>query len=418
MIDDRVPMHSLAPFRSAERVKEGTPMNDKNSVIELLGNRKICICDSTITFGEQAAGVIFSDLERYRMAQLLDEAGVPQITVGMPMLGESEKRAVRRIARLGLGTSIMSWNRADIDDINASIESEVDAVTISIGTSDHQLRNVYNQDRQWVIDMIGSSVSYAVEHGLYVSCVAEDAPNTDLGFLIDFAKVAKAAGADRFGYCDSIGCEDPFSCYDRIKLLNQIVGMPIEIIARNDLGLATANSLAAVKAGARFVTTTSMGIGDRAGFAPLEEVDMSAKHILRLDSGVNAAKFTEIAEAVSLASGREIPAGKAIVGTKIFTQEAGVSADGVVRDENGQAFDPTEVGAVRSVAIGKHSGRNTIIAELSQMGMQIDKETADELLVLLRKACDQMHRGLSRKELFLLYEDMMNGTDPFDANLN
>lgn len=392
----------------------GFHMKDKNQLLESFKDKKLCVCDSTLTNGEQAAGVVFSNLERYRIAQLLDEARVHQIVAGMPMLGESEKKAVRHIAHMGLDASIMSWNRADIQDINASIECDVDSVTISIGASEHQYRGIYGKDTQWVIDMIVSSVSYAAEHGLYVSCVAEDAPNADLGFLIDFAKVAKAAGADRFGYCDSLGCEDPFSCYDRVNTLSKIVGMDIEIITYDDFGLATSNALAGIKAGAKFVNTTSMGIGKRAGCAALEEVCMSAKHILNSASDVDTRKLGEIAEAVSAASGRSIPDGKAIIGGKVFVQEAGVSTDGVIRDENGEAFDPAEVGLARSVSIGKHSSRNTLISEMAQMGMELDRNAADELLSMVRIACDQMHRGINRRELFLLYEDMMNGTDIFD----
>ncbi len=391
-------------------------MKDKNQLMESFKDKRLCVVDSTLTNGEQAAGVVFSSLERYRIAQLLDEAGVDQIVAGMPMMGDSEKKAVKHIARMGLGASVMSWNRADINDINASIECDVDSVTISIGASEYQYSKVYGQDAQWVIDMLCNAVSYAAEHGMYVSCVAEDAPNADLGFLIDFAKAAKAAGANRFGYCDSLGNDDPFSCHERIKTLSQIVGMDMEIIARDDFGMATANTLAAIKAGAKFANVTSVGIGSRAGCAPLEEVCLGAKKIMDVPCAVDATKFSAIAEAVALASGRPVPDGKAIIGGKIFVQEAGVSEDGVIRDENGEAFDPAEVGAVRTIAIGKHSSRNTIISEMAQMGMQLEKDAADELLAMVRIACTQMHRGISRRELFLLYEDMMNGADVFDRS--
>jgi len=393
---------------------DGTHMKDKNQLLESFKEKKLCVCDYTLTNGEQAPGVVFSNLEKYRIAQLLDEANVPQIVAGMPMMGDDEKKSVKHIARMGLNASVMAWNRADINDINASIECDVDSVVIAIGASEHQYKDVYGQDQQWVIDMICSAVSYASEHGMYISCVAQDAPNADLGFLIDFAKAAKAAGADRFGYADILGNEDPFSCYERLKTLNQIVGMDIEMIASNDLGMATANSLAGLRAGAKFVSTTSMGIGKRGGCAALEEVCLGAKHIMDIPCDVDFTKFRGIAEAVALASGRPIPDGKPVIGDKVFVQEDGVAADGVVRDENGEAFDPAEIGSSRTVAIGKHSSRNTIISEMAQMGMQIDKDAAEELLKLVRQACTQMHRGISRRELFLLCEDMMNGADIFD----
>ena len=390
-------------------------MKSKNEVNEIV-NRPLCICDSTLLDGEKAAGVVFSNIEKYRIAQLLDEAGVPQIVAGNPSLGAEEKMAVKHIARMGLGASIMSWNRADINDINRSIECDVDAVCISMPSSDNLIQNKPGKDHAWVADKVYEAASYAAEHGLYISVVAEDTPNANLAFLIDFAKAAVDAGADRVGYQDIIGKEDPFTCYERIKTLRQIMPVDIEIITRNDFGLATANTLAALKAGARFANVTSMGIGERAGCAPLEEVALAARHILNMEAGIDGTKFREIADAVSLATGRAISPSKPVIGSNVFVQEAGISVDGVIRDENGEAFDPAEVGCQRSVMVGKHSGRNTIVSEMAQMGIEIDRKAASDLLDMVRKASTQMHRSISQKELFLLYEDLMNGNDIFDEN--
>ena len=388
-------------------------MKSKNEVTGCL-DRPVCICDTTLRNGEQAAGVIFSNIEKYRIAQLLDEARIPQIQAGIPGLSTEDKKAVRHIARMGLDASVMSWNRADINDINASIECEVDSVAISIGVSDAQIANVYRKDHEWIVDKIYETVSYASDHGLYISCLAEDAPNADLGFLLDFAKCAREAGADRIGYVDTIGCEDPFTCYERLKTLGQIVRMDYEVISSNDLGMATAHTVAGLKAGARFASVSSMGIGPKAGVAPLEEVVMAAGHTLGLDSGIDCTRFMEIGDAVALASGRPVPVAKPVIGSYVYMQESGVAVDGVVKDENGEAFDPAEVGAVRTVLVGKHSSRNTIISEIAQMGIELSREDADALLDMVRKATIQMHRSVSPKELFLLYEDLMSGNDVFD----
>lgn len=388
-------------------------MKSKNEVIETL-SRPLNICDSTLMDGEKAAGVVFSNIEKYRIAQLLDESGVPQILAGNPSLGSEEKTAVRHIARMGLGASVMAWNRADINDINRSIECDVDSVCISMPASDNLIQNKLGKDHAWVADKVYEAASYAAEHGLYISVVAEDAPNANLAFLIDFAKAAIDAGADRIGYQDVIGKEDPFTCYERLKTLLQIMPVDLEIISRNDFGLATANTLAAIKAGSKFANVTSMGIGERAGCAPLEEVVLAARNILGAEAGLDGTKFREIADAVCLATGRTVSPSKPIIGTHVFVQESGISVDGIVRDENGEAFDPAEVGCQRSVMVGKHSSRNTIISELAQMGIDIDRNTASDLLDMVRKASTQMHRSISQKELFLLYEDLMSGNDIFD----
>lgn len=387
----------------------GVPMNSKSEVVERLKG-PLVICDSTLSAGEQAAGVVFSNIEKYRIAQHLDAAGVPQIEVGMPALGSEERTAVRHIAHMGLNASIMSSNRADTADIDASLECGVDSVSISIATSELQMTNLLGKDGNWVLDKIYEATSYAAQHDLYISCVAEDASRADLGFLIEFAKNAKDAGADRFCYCDSIGVEDPFTCNERIRMIKQISGMDVEILARNDFGLAAANTLAAVRGGARFAKVTALGIGQRAGCAPLEEVVMAAKHISAMDTGVDPSKLRIVAEAVSQASGIGIWPSKPIVGSKCFSQETGIINDPTVTEP----YDPSEVGAERQLVIGKHSVRNTIVAAMAEMGIEIGRNDAETLLVMVRKASAQMHRSISPSELYLLYEDMMSGNNTFD----
>lgn len=384
-------------------------MKTKSEVVERL-NAPLCICDSTLGAGEQAAGVVFSNIEKYRIAQHLDAAGVPQIEVGMPMMGAEEKTAVRHIARMGLSASVMSSNRADIADINASLECDVDSVSISLPTSQIQIANLLQKDTNWVLDKVYETASYAAQHGLYICCVAEDASRADLGFLIEYAKAAKDAGADRFGYADSIGVEDPFTCNERIRMLKQISGMDVEIITRNDFGMATANTVAAVKAGARFARVTAMGIGQRAGCAPLEEVAMAAKHVLNMETGIDTAKLRPVAETVSAASGIAIWPSKPIIGSKCFAQETGIINNPSVTEP----YDPAEIGTERSLVIGKHSVRNTIVAAMDEMGIEISRNDAENLLALVRKASSQMHRSLAPSELFLLYEDMMSGNNTFD----
>ena len=165
-------------------------MKSKEEVVSCL-SAPLCICDSTLGSGEQAAGAVFSNIEKYRIAQLLDEAGVRQIEAGNPILGEEEKKAVRHVAHMGLDASVMAWNRADIGDINASLDCDVDSVTIALPSSSIQIENMLKKDKQWVLDKIYESTAYAAEHGLYISVVAEDASRADLGYLIDFAKEAK-----------------------------------------------------------------------------------------------------------------------------------------------------------------------------------------------------------------------------------
>ncbi len=388
-------------------------MKSKQEVLDSLKG-PLCICDSTLGSGEQAAGTVFSSIEKYRIAQLLDDARVPQIEAGNPGLGADEKKTVRHIARMGLDASVMSYNRAEPDDINASIDCDVDAVTIALPASDILIEKDLRQDKSWVLDKVYEATELAAAHGLYISVVAEDAGRADLGYLVDFAKVAKEMGASRFGYCDSYGFDNPFDCQEKIKMIRQISGMDVEIIAHNDFGLATANVLGAIKGGARFARTTSMGLGPRAGCASLEQVVMGAKHILGIDTGIDTTRFPVIAESVSKASGLAIDPLKPFIGSKCFAQEQGVLNDPACTEP----YDPKEVGGERTFVIGKHSVRNTIIAEMSNMSedgsLTLSKGEADQLLDMVRRASVMMHRSLTSSELYLLYEDMMSGNDVFD----
>lgn len=384
-------------------------METHSEVVDRL-NKPLTIVDSTLGEGEKAAGAVFSNIEKYRIAQSLADAGVPQLVVGNPSLGPDDKVAVKHIAKMGLNSSIMSINRTEISDIDDSLECDVDAVQISVPSTILQLQALYGKDIDWALDKVYETVSYAVDHGLYVSLVAEDASRADLSDIIEFAKTAKTAKADRFGYADSIGVEDPFTCNDRVDMIKKISGIDIEIFARNDFGLATANTIAAVKAGAKFTNVTSMGIGQRAGCAPLEEVALAAKQMLKIDPGVDLTKLRPIAESVSSASGIAIWPTKPVIGSKCYAQEAGFIGNYAVTEP----YDPAIVGMERQNIIGKHSARNTISETLKAMNVDIGIEDAETLLGLVRRAATQMHRSLTPGELYLLYEDMMSGIDTFD----
>jgi homocitrate synthase NifV len=389
-------------------------MRNKEDITQALSGR-LNVCDTTLRDGEQTAGIVFSNLEKYKIAQMLDRAGVQQIEAGIPTMGTDEKMAVRHIAHMGLNASILGWNRADINDINTSIDCGVDSVAISMSASDIHIDHKLKKDRQWVLDKIYEAVSYAKDHGFYISCNGEDSTRADIDFLIEFVKTAKEAGADRFRYCDTIGREQPFSTYERIRRIISETGMDVEMHMHDDFGMATANCIAGIHAGARFASTTVMGIGERSGNSPLEEVVMSSKHLFGIDSGIDTKQLRDLSIFVSKASGRPIEVAKPFLGSNCFAHEAGIHADGIIKDAiNYEPYDPAEVGLERKLVIGKHSGRNTLITVLAEMGVSIDKDMASALLDIVRRASVQMHRSISHEELFSLYEDMQNKTNIFD----
>ena len=385
-------------------------MKSKNEVKAYL-NRQICICYTTIRDSENASGVVLSNTEKYRIAKLLDNAGVAQIDVGSPFTGAEEKKTVRRISRMGLNASVMAYNRAEKKDIDDSIECDVDAVSIGIPVSEIQMTRRMGKTPDWVRNKMFEAVSYAVEKDLYVSCIMEDATRASLPFLMNFALDAKEAGADRLVYNDSVGVEEPFSTFERVKILKQVTEMDIEIQSRNDFGLATANSLAGIKAGATFVGASLLGIGSRAGNAPLEEVALISEEKLKMSTGINLTALKSAAVALSRASGRKIWESKPVLGSGCFAQEAGLSADGSSSAiEILEPYDPAVVGGEREVVLGKHCSVESVIYLLKSLDLGIDPDQAEELTELVRQNASDQHRSLSTDDLYELYQDLMSGT--------
>ncbi len=257
---------------------------------------QVWIDDTTLRDGEQTAGVVFANSEKVRIAQLLSEIGVPQIEVGIPAMGGDELEAIKEIVALDLPTSILAWNRAVISDLEASLATGVKAVAVSISASDIHIEHKLRRDRAWVLESIKQSVDFAKSKGLYVSLNAEDASRADPEFLLQFARAGREHGADRLRFCDTLGLLDPFQTYERIKAIIDETGLAVEMHTHDDFGLATANALAGVRAGATFVNVTVNGLGERAGNAPLEEVAMGLKLLMgrgelqslhgRLDLGI------------------------------------------------------------------------------------------------------------------------------------
>lgn len=369
---------------------------------------RLRIVDTTLRDGEQTAGVVFSNAEKIQIARYLDELGVDQIEAGIPVMGGEEKEAVRAIASLGLRASVMAWNRALRKDIEASLECGVDAVAISISTSDIHIQHKLGTSRSWVLDRMAEATEFAKSEGLYVSVNAEDASRTDEEFLLEFVRTAKAAGADRFRYCDTVGIHEPFGMEERIRRIIAVTGIEVETHTHNDFGLATANALAGVRGGATYVGVTVNGLGERAGNAALEEVVMALKYTMGISVPIDTRRLRPLSEYVARASARILPEWKAVVGAKMFAHESGIHADGALKDPRTyEVFEPEEVGLERQIVIGKHSGTAAIRAKFKEYGIDLDQQTAEEVLRRTRAAAVRLKRSLFDKELVLIYQELM-----------
>lgn len=377
-------------------------------VIDSINGRELKFVDTTLRDGEQTAGVVFANSEKIMIAEMLSDLGINQLEVGIPTMGGDEKDAIKQIVKKNLKSSIMAWNRAVVSDIEQSIDCGVDAVAISISVSDIHIQNKLKTSREWVIENMVKATEFAKKNGLYVSVNGEDASRADEDFLIEFIEAAKQAGADRFRFCDTVGVMDPFTIRNKIERIYNKTKFDIEMHTHNDFGMATANAIGGVLGGANYVGVTVNGLGERAGNAALEEVLMSLIHVLKCHSNIDTRRFKELSEYVSRASGRELPAWKAIVGSNMFRHESGIHADGALKDpKNYEAFDPSEVGLERQIVIGKHSGRAAVVNKFREYDIELDDEVASRVLDVVRSTSVKLKRSLFDKELVFIYKDVM-----------
>ena len=360
-----------------------------------VNSKKVRIFDTTLRDGEQAPGIDLTVEQKVKIARQLARLGVDVIEAGFPAASEGEFIATKKILEeVGDQVEVIGLSRANKQDIDRTIDTGLSSIHIFIATSDIHLKYKLKMSREEVLERIYESVRYAKDHGLIVEYSPEDATRTDEEFLLKAVRTAIEAGADRINIPDTVGVMHPFKFYELIsKVVKVTDGKIVSVHCHNDFGLATANSIAGVMAGARQVHVTVNGIGERAGNASLEEVVMALKKLLGYEVNVKTYLLYETSRLVAELTGVPVPYFKAIVGENAFGHESGIHVHGVIENPlTYEPISPEEVGNFRRIALGKHSGIHGLKKLLSEQGIELSDEELREVLKEIKRLAESGHK--------------------------
>ena len=361
-----------------------------NKESELAFPDDITIYDTTLRDGEQTPGVCFGFEEKLEIARKLDQFKIDQIEAGFPIVSERERESVKAIANEGLNAKILALTRTKPEDIDAALDCDVDGVITFVGTSDIHLDHKMHITRQDAINLCETAVDYAKDHGLFVAFSAEDATRTDIDFLKRIYSKAKECGADRVHIADTTGAITPQGIEYLVKELIKDIDIDIALHCHNDFGLAVINSITGVLAGAKAISTTVNGIGERAGNASLEELIMALKILYGKDLGFKTKYIKELSDLVAKYSGLEVPYNKPVVGNNVFRHESGIHVDAVIEEPLCyEPYVPELVGQKRQLVLGKHSGCRAVRAKLNECELDVSDEQLIEIVRQVKKSREE-----------------------------
>jgi D-citramalate synthase len=358
--------------------------------IALLG--RIRFLDTTLRDGEQTPGVSLDTDEKLAIARGLDALGVQVIEAGSAMTSVGERQSIKAVSAEGLKAEICSYVRALTIDVDTALACDVDSVHLVVPVSDLHIECKLKSDRKSVIRMAVEVTEYAKDHGLIVELSGEDASRADQDYLASLYLAGIDAGADRLAFCDTVGVLVPEVATEVFGRLSRL-GAPISVHCHNDFGMATANTIAALRAGAAMAHVTVNGIGERAGNTSLEEVVMTLESLYRIDTGIKCQDIYQLSRLVSRMTGLPLGTNKAIVGENAFTHEAGIHVHGLMADtKTYEPIHPETVGRKRRIVLGKHAGKASVELALREFGIGVSDAQLSQIVTRVKELGDKGKR--------------------------
>jgi len=366
---------------------------------ELENLRNIRIVDSTLREGEQSPRIRFDLDERIMIATKLDEffdKHPYMMEAGSPYANESQLNQVRELTKIGLHGELLSHSIASKEAIDAAVKANTPWIAIFLPISDDHLIHKIHGTREQVIEMVTSSVEYAKSYGLKVRVTAEDSTSADMRYLKHYARKVEEIGGDRLSITDTRGISTPEKTYDLVRKISNEIHIPIDIHCHNDHGLALANSLAGIKAGAKGVHTTTNALGERVGITSLHQFVIALHDLYDIDLGVRYEMLPELSDMISRITGRQTPVNEPIIGEDMFTHKAGLHAH---YPKGYESSKPELIGKKTRIITGHLSGWHGIQNKLkNEYGMDVDRYSAENIVNDIRVESERLGRDLWEQE--------------------
>ena len=371
--------------------------------------KNVTVFDTTLRDGEQTPGIAFTFEQKIEIARQLSAIGVHTIEAGFPASSAAEKETVAAIKKLGLSAAICGLARSVKADVDACIDCDVDMIHVFIPTSDIQRENTINKTREQVLEIAEAIIGHARDHVDRCMFSPMDATRTDPDYLVEVCRTAARAGATIINIPDTVGVISPSGMKTLMGRLAREVDCPLDVHCHNDFGLAVANTIAAVEAGASQVQVTINGIGERAGNADLAQTVMILESIYGIHTGIAKERLVETSRLVSRFSGLAIPPIQPVVGENVFSHESGIHTQGVLKCA--ETFEPgimtpEMVGHRRRLTLGKHVGRHAVRQMLVDAHMEPDDTQLDAVVEKV-KAIASKGKRVTDADLYEIADSVM-----------